>query len=166
VSDRCVTPVLVLFPSAADTPWPWPGPRPNPAPSGYRLRPRWQPLRPSGTYNEAVRIALAGMSGVYAVRRVGDPRPMYVGMSEAGATGKYLARMWKTILRHLQPGSGKFKHARAMWGRPTEWVYSGTDDLEIALWSAPPGETYALESRLIGKLEPTDLPSGLPEVPF
>jgi len=166
VSDRCVTPVLVLFPSAADTPWPWPGPRPNPAPSGYRLRPRWQPLRTSGTYNEAVRIALAGMSGVYAVRRVGDPRPMYVGMSEAGATGKYLARMWKTILRHLQPGSGKFKHARAMWGRPTEWVYSGTDDLEIALWSAPPGETYALESRLIGKLEPTDLPSGLPEVPF
>jgi hypothetical protein len=175
MADGCVTPVVVVWSGRA--PWPWAGVRPNPAPHGYRLRPWWIPLRVGGSYNAKVRAMLRGQSGVYAIRERGAKRPLYVGMSEAGAGPDAASpdRFWRTVKRHLQPGTGTFRKARARYGIPTEWVCppacsSADVDLDIAVWLVPPGEAYRWETRIIGKLEPHHVHVGHEpepsEVPF
>jgi hypothetical protein len=132
-------------------------------------------LRRGRSYNGDVREAVRSKSGVYAIREVGAARPLYVGMggtaSDRAEPSRYPARFWKTILRHLQPGTGTFRYARSTDGQPTEWLYEGNHDLEIALWLTPPEEAYQHETHLIGKLEPVHVKAGrigpvLEDAPF
>lgn len=75
---------------------------------------QWFPLRRKGVWNEKIRAALRGRSGVYAIRERGAGRTvLYVGeggKARRGGDGARArsshdpARLWKTITRHFHAG--------------------------------------------------------------
>lgn len=126
--------------------WPW-RKKLNPPPGALRLgAPHWVPLRRSGRWMLEVRELVRGQAGVYAVRETSNPsRVLYVGESHSPSKAAPL-RMWKTLLRHFQ-GESSFR-------KMGEWTYSGTHDLDVALWLTPPSQAYEAEGQLIADLEP------------
>jgi hypothetical protein len=132
--------------AARSVSWPW-RQRLNPAPAELELgRPAWRALRRSGEWAREVRELVRGEAGVYAIRETSNPETvLYVGESHSPSS-KAPLRMWKTILRHFQ--------AARSFERMGEWTYSGTHDLDVALWLTPPSEAFEAEGRLIARLEP------------
>lgn len=126
--------------------WPW-RERLNPPPAALRLGPpEWRPLRRSGEWSSEVRELVRGKAGVNAVRESSNPGTvLYVGESHSPGPRAPL-RFWKTLLRHFQ-GQSSFR-------KMGEWAYSGTHDLDVALWLTPPSAAYEAEGQLIADLEP------------
>lgn len=125
------------------------------------LAPNWQELRSfRGHYNKELRAAADGESGAYAFRERGADRHrdrvLYVGESHTG-------RLWKTMLRHMQPGTRatcrkrntKRKGGCMLFADVREWTYAGNSkDIEVAIWICAADEALDLEGELIERLEP------------
>lgn len=126
--------------------WPW-RKRLNPPPVQLRLgAPDWMPLRRGGVWSLEVRELTRGEAGVYAVRETSNPGTvLYVGESHSPGP-KAPLRMWKTIKRHF--------HGESSFRKRDEWTYSGTHDLDIALWVTPPTKAYEAEGQLVADLAP------------
>lgn len=144
------------------------------APEAYSPPMPWLPLRRSGEWNRAIRDAVSGLSGVYAIRETRNPATvLYVGEShtrnatearkrpgakrrEKGTPKPQPLRWWKTIKRHFYrwsiPEWHKSDHARAK--RQDEWVHLGKSDLDVALWTTAPGDAQAVEGDAIRWLKP------------
>jgi hypothetical protein len=90
--------------------------------------------------NTEVREVLRGKPCCYALC---DPRQrgtiLYVGSSTV--LGKEPLRAWKTIVRHLYPGAGKFESRG-------EFVVNDDRPIDVALWLAPRDVIPSLEAAL------------------
>ena len=110
---------------------------------------KWVPLRRGGRWNTEVRRLLRGKTGAYAVRRAGERTTLYVGESHTGRDSKDPHRFTRTILRHFQRGFTPD-------GRQSEWTFHGPDDLDVALYLAPPTKAREVEGQLVLELEPAN----------
>ncbi len=109
---------------------------------GQKRKPpaRWYWLTRGGVYNDRLRAAMHGRSGVYAVRDLSHRTVIYVGESHTG-------RAWKTMLRHFQDPSGKFE-------RMGEWVHARPDLVEIRWMRTGDGEAMRAEADWIRLYKP------------
>ncbi len=120
------------------------------------LAPRWHPLVVGDEYNGAIRALAHHQSGAYAFRERRSRRLLYVGESHTG-------RLWKTLLRHVQPGTRstctkrdpKRRGGCLLFADLREWTYAGdAADLDVAIWLTSKGDARELEGELIERLEP------------
>jgi hypothetical protein len=106
------------------------------------LRLVWRPLIVDRTWNEEARKLAHEASGVYVVRDKRTGTVLYVGESHTG-------RMWKTLLRHFQDPSGKFR-------RVSEWTHGNPGACEVAIVVTARGQAALdLQAQAIEKLQPT-----------
>jgi hypothetical protein len=140
--------------------------------------PIYVPLRRRGKWNRKVRDAIKGKTGVYAIRKRGARRALYVGEGGKRKGAPHLHsrdphRMMRTILRHFQAGftpekyagrtlkapaayAEKFERAEEYLRGGREWVNHDGDDLDVALYITPPREAVHHEGRFIAKLRPLE----------
>ena len=137
----------------------------------------WIPLRRRGKWNKNVRAALKGRAGVYAIRKRGAAKALYVGEGGKQRNAPHLHskdpdRMMRTILRHFQSGFTPEKYARKAGVAPAyaaafpkaeeyaaggrEWVHHDGGDLDVALYITPPRDAVHHEGRFIAKLVPLE----------
>lgn len=103
----------------------------------------WLPLKVDGSWNPALRVAFDRKSGAYAFRDASSGIVRYVGESHCD-------RGWRTMLRHFQDPSGKFK-------KLGEWTHRAPERLEAAIWPTSRGDAATRrEFELIQRLKPTD----------
>lgn len=110
------------------------------------------------TWNNVVREATRGRSGAYAIRERASRRVVYVGESAEGGrvAGKFPLRWWKTITRHFQDPSGKFK-SMGEWTGKNVFTSRHPDRYEIQVWVTAPGDaTMRKQAELIRRLKPRD----------
>ena len=83
-----------------------------------------------------------GKAGVYLIKRRGDSKPCYVGMSQSN--------LYKTITRHFQS-----------WADPSQVrvTYSQKSDIVIRVIITTPKQAERLERYLILKYKPVDNPN-------
>lgn len=83
-----------------------------------------------------------GKSGVYLIKRKGDTKPVYVGMSGSN--------LYKTITRHFQS-----------WEDPRQVrvTYSQKSDIVIRVILTTPKQAERLEKYLVLKYKPEDNPN-------
>lgn len=130
------------------------------------LAPNWQPLTAGDKYNGAVRAIAQRQNGAYAFRERGRRRVLYVGES-------HTRRLWKTLLRHMQPGTRatctkrdpKRKGGCMLFADIREWTYKGdVAAIDVAIWITDSGaEAQHLEGELIERLEPEHNEQGYEE---
>lgn len=114
-------------------------------------RASWRPLMVKGAWNPDLRAKLRQASGAYVIRRADDRVIEYVGESHTG-------RLWKTLQRHFQRGSGAFEDR-------SEYVRTSPAPFEVAVWVTSKGgrekrkgDQAALDTQaaLIERYKPTD----------
>ncbi len=102
---------------------------------------QWLPLKIGGRWNPALLKAFDKKSGAYAVRLAETRRVLYVGESHTD-------RGWRTLLRHFQDPTGKFK-------KLGEWTHHEPERLEAKIWVTSKGEDATCkEADLIARLRP------------
>lgn len=121
----------------------------------------WRALRVRGpkgwTWNNVVREATRGRSGAYAIRERASKQVIYVGESAEGGrvATKFPLRWWKTITRHFQDPSGKFK-SMGEWTGKNVFTSRHPDRYEIQVWVTSPGDAaMRKQAELIKRLKPT-----------